>query len=177
MLFIFRQLRRLELRKRSGRYFLYAFGEIVLIVVGILIALQIQNWNEQRLDRVEERYLLEELVDNLNLEAERLEEGLLGISRQIEMLAVIQGYFKDGSYSKDELESYLSYCLGSFQFQPISSAYETMKATEAGFSNRSLKAELVDYYDRQQPRLLLFLENHREINSNHLRPFSRLAIV
>ena len=48
MLFILRQLRRLELRKRSGRYFLYAFGEVVLIVVGILIALQIQPWNENR---------------------------------------------------------------------------------------------------------------------------------
>jgi hypothetical protein len=48
MLFLFRQLRRLELHKRSSRYFFYAIGEIVLVVMGILIALQINNWNEGR---------------------------------------------------------------------------------------------------------------------------------
>ena len=65
MLFIFRQLRRLELRQRSGRYFLYAIGEIVLIVVGILIALQIQNWNEKRLDRIAERDILQRIADEV----------------------------------------------------------------------------------------------------------------
>ena len=33
---------------RAGRYFKYAIGEIVLVVIGILIALQINNWNEDR---------------------------------------------------------------------------------------------------------------------------------
>ena len=70
MLFIFRQLRRLELRKRSGQYFLYAVGEVVLIVVGILIALQIDNWNEGRRDQQRVRGHLKELRSELvfNLE-------------------------------------------------------------------------------------------------------------
>jgi hypothetical protein len=33
---------------RAGKYLLYAFGEIILVVIGILMALQINNWNEQR---------------------------------------------------------------------------------------------------------------------------------
>ena len=37
------------------RYLLYAIGEIVLVVIGILIALQINNWNQDRLNRIEER--------------------------------------------------------------------------------------------------------------------------
>jgi hypothetical protein len=171
MLFIFRQLRRLELRKRGGQYFLYAFGEIVLIVVGILIALQIQNWNEGRRDRIKERYLLEELVDNLNQEAERLEQGLVGINGQIEAVEVIEAYFKERSYTKDDLEKHLSYYLGSFSFQPISSAYDTMKSTEVGFSSRSMKAELIDYYERWHPLLQFLVQAHREINSTETRPF------
>ena len=151
MLFILRQLRRLELRQRSGRYFLYAFGEVFLIVIGILIALQIQNWNQGRLERIEERYLLEELVDNLNLEAERLEQGHRGVSRQIEALEVIEAYFEDGSYTQNDLEKNLSFYVGSFSFLPISSAYDTMKSTEAGFSSRFMKAELVDYYEHLHP--------------------------
>ncbi|MDG2449233.1 MAG: DUF6090 family protein [Saprospiraceae bacterium] len=43
------------------KYLLYALGEIALVVVGILIALQINNWNEWRKDRVIESDLLIEL--------------------------------------------------------------------------------------------------------------------
>lgn len=42
-----------------GKYFKYAIGEIVLVVIGILIALQINNWNEQRkADRAENKALV-----------------------------------------------------------------------------------------------------------------------
>lgn len=63
MLFIFRQLRRLELRQRSGRYFLYAIGEIVLIMVGILLALQVNAWWDNRMAREEEQDILLALQD------------------------------------------------------------------------------------------------------------------
>ncbi len=33
---------------KTGKYFKYAIGEIILVVIGILIALQINNWNENR---------------------------------------------------------------------------------------------------------------------------------
>ena len=43
---------------RLLKYFRYAFGEIVLVFIGILIALQINNWNEDRKERrIEVRYL------------------------------------------------------------------------------------------------------------------------
>ena len=45
------------------KYLRYAVGEIVLVVIGILIALQINNWNEGRKDRVLEKKLLENLTD------------------------------------------------------------------------------------------------------------------
>ena len=35
-------------KNKTGKYFKYAIGEIVLVVIGILIALQINNWNEDR---------------------------------------------------------------------------------------------------------------------------------
>jgi hypothetical protein len=73
MLFILRKLRRLELRKKSGQYFLYAFGEIVLIVLGILIALQINNWNDKRIQAVQEK----ELINNLLEELENVRESNL----------------------------------------------------------------------------------------------------
>ena len=72
MLFFLRQLRRLELRKRSGQYFVYALGEIVLIVAGILIALQISEWNQERKDRAEERVMLSRLNEELDANLDKL---------------------------------------------------------------------------------------------------------
>ncbi len=45
----------------------YAFGEIALVVIGILIALQINNYNEWRKDRVIERKILVDLATNLEM--------------------------------------------------------------------------------------------------------------
>lgn len=45
------------------KYLLYAVGEIALVVIGILIALQIKNWNENSNQRVEERRILVDLEE------------------------------------------------------------------------------------------------------------------
>ncbi len=59
MISFLRKIRKSALREnRFSRYLLYAIGEIALVVVGILIALQINTWNEQRKNRdAEEEYL------------------------------------------------------------------------------------------------------------------------
>ena len=49
MIKFFRNIRQNLLREnRFTRYLIYAIGEIILVVIGILIALQINNWNENR---------------------------------------------------------------------------------------------------------------------------------
>ena len=54
MLKTFRNLRiKLIVQENVRKYLLYAIGEIMLVVIGILIALQINSWNTQRLDNIE----------------------------------------------------------------------------------------------------------------------------
>jgi hypothetical protein len=48
-----------------GKYFKYAIGEILLVVIGILIALQINNWNESRKNRNKEQLYLESFKEDL----------------------------------------------------------------------------------------------------------------
>jgi len=68
MIKIFRKIRQnLVMENKTSKYFKYAIGEIMLVVIGILIALQINNWNENRLKQeqlisVYERTLID--IDN-----------------------------------------------------------------------------------------------------------------
>jgi hypothetical protein len=56
MINFFRKTRKqLFIEKRFTKYLLYAIGEIILVVIGILIALQINNWNNRRVEKEEER--------------------------------------------------------------------------------------------------------------------------
>ena len=170
MLFIFRQLRRLELRQRSGRYFLYAIGEILLIVIGILIALQIQNWNEKRLDRIEERYLLMDLVDNLNLEAEQLRYAIEKQDEQLEGLNRIGEYFDSGSVSKETFREDVKFLNGYFIFKPFTSAYETMKSGGLEISDREIKRAILNYYQRAAPTLEGEVETHSNFATTYFGP-------
>jgi hypothetical protein len=45
-------------KNKTGKYLKYAIGEIILVVIGILIALQINNWNELRKGGIEETKIL-----------------------------------------------------------------------------------------------------------------------
>lgn len=54
------------IENKISKYLLYAVVEIVLVVIGILIALQINNWNENKKDRIKELFFLQKLTSNLN---------------------------------------------------------------------------------------------------------------
>ena len=66
MLAFFRKIRKVLLESGAkGKYLLYAIGEILLGVIGILIALQINNCNEWRKDRIIEKDLLIQLLTSV----------------------------------------------------------------------------------------------------------------
>jgi len=61
------------------RYLTYAFGEVLLVVIGILIALQVNNWNEQRKDAERELKILLSLKDDIQANESELNATLQGI--------------------------------------------------------------------------------------------------
>ncbi len=74
MIQFFRHIRKKLLSEnRVSKYLVYAFGEIVLVVLGILIALQINTWNEQRKANKEEQALLREVHREFKENREQLD--------------------------------------------------------------------------------------------------------
>ena len=67
MIKLFRKIRQnLIMENKTSKYFKYAIGEIVLVVIGILIALQINNWNENRKLQQREVQILNEIKSDLS---------------------------------------------------------------------------------------------------------------
>ena len=84
MLTLLRNIRKSLIDSGSTqKYLLYAVGEIALVVVGILIALQINNWNEEEKDRKKEVSYLISLKSNLENDINLLEEIILQDSMDI----------------------------------------------------------------------------------------------
>jgi hypothetical protein len=77
MIKFFRNIRKNLLNEgKTTKYFKYAIGEIVLVVIGILIALQINNWNEDRKDRIQEQKILMQLRDEFKANIAQLENKI-----------------------------------------------------------------------------------------------------
>lgn len=74
MISLFRKTRRWLLRQNKfGRYIIYAMGEVILIVIGILIALAINNWNQQRTIEDREQFYLAGLEEEFRQSRIKLE--------------------------------------------------------------------------------------------------------
>ena len=77
MIKFFRKIRQnLLYEGKTSKYFKYAVGEILLVVIGILIAISINNWNEQRKDILQEQKILLQLKSNFNKNLEQLDEKI-----------------------------------------------------------------------------------------------------
>lgn len=90
MLFLLRNTRRKLMQNlpagKAGNkittYMLYALGEVGLVVIGILIAVQIDDWNEQQKLGKERRIILENLLQDLNEDVRGFEESIQFLNRR-----------------------------------------------------------------------------------------------
>jgi len=74
MIKFFRKIRQnLLMENKTGKYFKYAIGEIILVVIGILIALQVNNWNIEKTDKNKETKYLSNIVLDLKKDISRLD--------------------------------------------------------------------------------------------------------
>tara|TARA_R110002096_G_scaffold43646_4_gene117806 strand:- start:762 stop:1133 length:372 start_codon:yes stop_codon:yes gene_type:complete len=88
MIKFFRKIRQnLIMENKTGKYIKYAIGEIVLVFIGILIALQINNWNNNQKANIEEKEILESLYENLTL-ANQQSEALINDEKMLKQLLI-----------------------------------------------------------------------------------------
>lgn len=108
MLHFFRRIRQSLLEtNRFRKYLIYAIGEIVLVMIGILLALQVNNWNQERQNRHEESKILLELKKDMTTNLERLDFASSIMDRQQGQISQALALYDDRAISDDSIRSVL----------------------------------------------------------------------
>ena len=105
MIKFFRNIRKSLLDEgKTSKYLKYAIGEIVLVVIGILIALQINNWNSLQKDRQIERQYLEGFLTDLRSDSSTFEYFKNSVPKKIEALLLARANIYQPKHIKDTLK-------------------------------------------------------------------------
>lgn len=151
MIKFFRTIRKdLMEKNKTATYLKYAIGEIVLVVIGILIALQINNWNENRKAQIIQKSLLINLYNNLGADSIVLQENKQEMLQIIETQRQLHA-FRKGQLKPTDIDNPQT-IRGSIRNYSITQANHPDIATKV--FNEALREEIRAYY-----RLLASLEN------------------
>ena len=152
MLTFFRRIRKGLLGNgTTGKYLLYAVGEIALVVIGILVALQINNWNEYSKEREMETEILENLLSNLNRNLNNLTNAIESNESRLNSANVVLNHIDHDFPYNDTLDHHFFF--GALRGDPLSGypskdGYEMFK--NSGFDkviNDTLKLNIVYLFE------------------------------
>jgi hypothetical protein len=149
MIKFFRTIRKkLVEQNKTGNYLKYAIGEIVLVVIGILIALQINNWNEYRKERKVEINILNEIYDNLNVDRTNLQLKIDETqSFKLANLKVLE-HLENKTPLNDSLNYYYARLNAYGTFRAVTAGYENLKSKGVDLiQNDSLRSSILQLYD------------------------------
>jgi hypothetical protein len=148
MIKFFRHIRQRMLKEnRFSRYFLYAIGEIVLVVIGIVIALQLNNWNsKQQLKQVEIKYL-KEIAQHLRMDSVDIQFNIQFNKVRLRAGEMVLKSLNEHDAYSDTMDQYF----GNLHYTTRSvvnfSAYETLKSRGLEIiSNDSLRMMITELY-------------------------------
>ncbi|MBT8297715.1 MAG: hypothetical protein KJO52_05220, partial [Maribacter sp.] len=150
MIKFFRKIRQnLLLENKTGKYFKYAIGEIILVVIGILIALQINNWNESNKLKKEETLYLKRLKTDLEKDTLYYNNNINRANLLIDRNYTFLKKLYDEQKSIDEGRELMNLPLWDSEYLTIqdNTYSELVSSGKLNIiSNPNLKVAVVDFY-------------------------------
>jgi hypothetical protein len=173
MIKFFRKIRhRLLTENKFSKYLLYAIGEIILVVIGILIALQINTWNNNKIEKRKEHASLMQLKEGLNTDRETLEYELEKAEKAQRSIKKLEMMLEDPDHSYDpSMDSLFGSVYGMRNLRLNKAFYEDLKS--AGIQlikNENIRSKIVNIYENNYQ--LIFSIEKMEIHVNEaIRPY------
>ena len=163
MIKLFKHIRRSLLNEnKMGKYFKYAIGEILLVVIGILIALSINNWNETRKEQALELDYLIGIKTDLENDLPSIERRINVILSKISALHKIDSTFTTNTNTNINIETHdisldtirLVWIFDRGQFSRLSMGSYTALTTNASaglIQNTELLQSIQNLYESRYP--------------------------
>ena len=151
MLHFFRKIRReLLTESKFFRYLKYGIGEIILVVIGILIAIQVDNWNEERINHTRETAILKELRDDLLQTEDRFQNWIDGMEDIISSKKAIIKTIDENLIWNDTLQPHLNNFSWLVPIKISTSSYLTLQDWGlSNISNESLRRDITYIFEDQ----------------------------
>jgi len=161
MIKFFRAIRQNLLNEgKTAKYLKYAIGEIVLVVIGILIALQINNWNQDIQQRQKEKKILIELKRDLVSNDSILQQEIEFHENMLEGATIAIEHLKSKKPFNDTIGRYLSGLSKVERIQFVSSAYESLKSIGIDIiSSDPLRKEIANLFGNSFPSVTNFIRD------------------
>lgn len=146
---------------KISKYLLYGLGEIVLVVIGILIAISINNWNKNKQLSNQEYRLVLELKNDLTETQNELIEDSNTLTKIINKSDSIIAYLNKIEPEEYDLNLYginkMTWALFNVKLYPKTIAYENLKSLGIQLvSNDSIRFYITDIFDSRLPRIVLW---------------------
>ena len=139
---------------KFSKYLFYAAGEVILVVIGILIALQINNWNEQRKVDGEILKTLTEIRSNLISDSLGISETRILKAEDINIQYRVIKELESRNIPYDSIEYHLGRVMLARRIVLVDNGYQLMKKFGLELlKNQELRNELINYYTNSTKKI------------------------
>ena len=163
MLRFFRNIRQKLIEKDEIRkYLVYAVGEILLVVIGILIALQVNNWNEENKLEQQINGVLTEINNDLIQNKVELEENALVLQEDVKAQERVIETLENNGLFTDKTYADLGRVMLLRRVTLTNNGYDILQ--DLGISNlkdKNLRSEIIDYYETHVAEVLSEIEDDK----------------
>lgn len=135
---------------RIRKYIFYAIGEVLLVMIGILLALQFNNWNTEKENKKKEHWYLNNLVEDIHYQQQDLKDLKAHYIECIDIgKSILLDYNKRYRFSDvDSLDAKLNVLMITDNFPYVNNTYEELVSSgQLGLiQNKDLSTDIIDYY-------------------------------
>lgn len=165
MIKLFRKVRQhLLSQNKFSRYLIYASGEILLVVVGILLAIQFNTWTTKNQERKKQNWYLNNILDDLHYQNQTLEMIEAAYAAEISgAKSVLKAYYQQGTFDDiDSLNYHLNTLMYTQFFPNTNNSYRELISSGqlSLIQSQNLSLEVIDFY--------LFSEDNERIFQNDI---------
>ena len=167
MIKFFRKIRKnMILTSKFSKYLIYAVGEIILIVIGILFALYLNNLNAEKQIKAVEINLLQELKNNLESSIISFERSITSEQEYLSYNETILDYMDSAKPYNEELDKAFGVYFWTITTNPVTGGYDFLKSKGIDLiTNDSLRNKISFIFESE----FSVLKNENEVWSNNLQ--------